>query len=39
MLYFVLGCMAGGFVGVTVMCLCDVSGRCSREEERRDSAE
>ena len=39
MLYFVLGCMAGGFVGVTVMCLCAVSGRCSREEERWDSAE
>ncbi len=39
MLYFVLGCMAGGFVGVTVMCLCTVSGRCSREEEHRDNAE
>ena len=39
MLYFVLGCLAGGFVGVTVMCLCAVSGRFSREEERRDRAE
>lgn len=39
MLGFILGCMAGGVLGVTVMCLCVVSGRCSREEERRDSAE
>ena len=39
MLGFILGCMAGGALGVTVMCLCVVSGRCSREEERRDSAE
>ena len=39
MLSFILGCMAGGFIGVTTMCLCVVSGRCSREEERRDSAE
>lgn len=39
MLSFILGCMAGGFIGVTVMCLCVVSGRCSREEERRDRAE
>ena len=27
------------FIGVTVMCLCAVSGQCSREEERRDRAE
>ena len=39
MLGFILGCMTGGVLGITVMCLCVVSGRCSREEERRDSAE
>ena len=39
MLYFILGCMTGGFIGVTVMCLCAVSGQCSREEERRDRGE
>ena len=39
MLSFILGCTAGGALGVTVMCLCFVSGQCSREEERRDSAE
>ena len=39
MLSFILGCMAGGFVGVTVMCLCAVSGQCSREDERRDGTE
>lgn len=39
MLSFILGCMAGGFIGVTTMCLCVVSERCSREEERRDRAE
>ena len=39
MLSFILGCMAGGALGVTVMCLCVVSGQCSREEEHRDSAD
>ena len=39
MLGFILGCMTGGVLGMTVMCLCVVSGRCSREEERRDRAE
>ena len=39
MLSFILGCMAGGALGVTVMCLCVVSGQCSREEKRRDRAE
>lgn len=39
MLSFIFGCMTGGVIGVGVMCLCAVSGQCSREEERRDSAE
>lgn len=39
MLNFIFGCMTGGVIGVVVMCLCVVSGQCSREEERRDSAE
>lgn len=36
MLQFILGCIAGGALGVIVTCLCIVSGQCSREEERRD---
>lgn len=34
MITFILGCMTGGIVGVVTMCLCAVSGNCSREEER-----
>ncbi len=33
---FVLGLMIGGVVGVFTMCLCVVSGRESRREERRE---
>ena len=36
MIAFILGCMTGGIVGVVTMCLCAVSGGCSREEERRE---
>lgn len=36
MIAFILGCMTGGIVGVVIMCLCAVSGSCSREEERRE---
>ncbi len=32
-LFFLLGMMAGGFVGVVAMCLCIVSGRESRRDE------
>ena len=39
MLAFIFGCMTGGVIGVFVMCLCFVSGQCSREEERRDKSE
>ncbi len=35
-LFFLLGMMAGGFVGVVAMCLCIVSGRESRREEQRE---
>lgn len=34
LLSFILGAMAGGLVGVVVMCLCFVSGEQSRMEER-----
>lgn len=36
MIAFLFGCMTGGIVGVVTMCLCTVSGSCSREEERRE---
>ncbi len=36
MLGFLIGCMVGGFVGVSAMCIFTVSGVCSRAEERRD---
>ncbi len=37
MLMFILGCMAGGIIGVVAMCIFTVSGQQSRlEEERRD---
>ena len=31
---FVVGMLAGGFVGVTAMCLFQISGMESREEEK-----
>jgi hypothetical protein len=37
MLYFILGCMTGGTLGVFIMCLFTVSGQCSREEERKEN--
>lgn len=37
MLMFILGCMAGGIIGVVAMCIFTVSGQQSRlEEERHD---
>lgn len=37
MLMFILGCMAGGIIGVVTMCIFTVSGQQSRlKEERRD---
>ena len=33
MLWFILGCMTGGTVGVAFMCLFLVSGRESRRED------
>lgn len=33
MLTFILGMMTGGFFGVLVMCLCQISGQASRREE------
>ena len=33
-LFFGLGLMAGGMLGVSFMCLCAVSGRASRMEEQ-----
>lgn len=33
-LFFSLGLLAGGMLGVTIMCLCVVSGRASRMEEQ-----
>ncbi len=37
MLMFILGCMAGGIIGVVAMCIFTVSSHQSRlEEERRD---
>lgn len=38
MLSFIIGCMTGGFFGVAAMCVFAVSGRCSREEERREES-
>ena len=35
-LFFLLGMMVGGLVGVVTMCLCIVSGEESRSEERRE---
>ncbi len=35
-LFFLLGMMAGGAVGVVTMCLCVVSGRESRYEEQEE---
>ncbi len=35
-LFFLLGMMAGGVVGVVAMCLCIVSGRESRREEQME---
>ena len=35
MLWFILGCMTGGVVGVVAMCIFTVSGQQSRMEEER----
>jgi hypothetical protein len=35
MLWFILGCMVGGVVGVAVMCIFTVSGQQARIEEER----
>ena len=32
---YVVVAVAGAFFGVLVMCLCQVAGKCSREEEKR----
>lgn len=37
MLWFFLGCMVGGVVGVAAMCIFTVSGEQSRQEERQHS--
>ncbi len=37
-LFFVLGAMTGGFIGVCAMCLFTVSGAESRQEEKHDEA-
>lgn len=34
MLWFILGCVTGGAVGVAAMCLFIVSGQESRQEEK-----
>lgn len=34
MITFILGMMAGGVLGVFVMCLCQISGEASRREEQ-----
>lgn len=34
MLMFILGCMAGGCIGVVAMCIFAVSGQQSRIEEK-----
>lgn len=34
LLSFIFGAMAGGIIGVVMMCLCFVSGEQSRMEER-----
>ena len=33
-LFFAIGVVVGGMVGVVTMCLCFVSGEASRREER-----
>lgn len=35
MLWYILGCMTGGFIGVAAMCIFTVSGRESRLEEKQ----
>ncbi len=35
-LFFLLGMMAGGVVGVMAMCLCIISGQESWREEQRE---
>lgn len=39
MLTFILGMMAGGAVGVFIMCFCQISGAASRREEEWFSEE
>ena len=36
LLWFGVGLLLGGMLGVFVMCLCFVSGEASRREEQRD---
>lgn len=38
-LFFLLGMMLGGAVGVATMCLCIVSGRASRYEEQEEQGQ
>ncbi len=38
-LFFGIGVIVGGMVGIVVMCLCVVSGRESRREEQRERDE
>ncbi|MCR5167300.1 MAG: DUF3789 domain-containing protein [Oscillospiraceae bacterium] len=34
MTYFILGFLAGGFVGVLTMCLCVASGKADKNDEK-----
>ena len=36
-LFFGIGLMTGGMLGVTLMCLCAVSGRASETENRMNA--